>query len=127
VVAVTVLTSMDDADLAEAGYGAGAAALAERRIATAARAGADAIVCSPAEAAFAAGSGLSVITPGVRLPEDAAEDQKRVADPAHAIVAGADAVVVGRPISAADDPRAAAERYRDSIAAGLSRRASAAG
>lgn len=123
IVAVTVLTSMDDADLAAAGYGLGAAGLVERRIAAAAEAGADCIVCSPAEAAAAARSGLSVITPGVRLPEDAAGDQKRVATPQDAIAAGADAVVVGRPISAAADPSAAALRYRDAIAEGLVRRA----
>jgi len=123
IVAVTVLTSMDDADLAAAGYGLGASDLVARRIAAAAEAGADCIVCSPAEAAAAARSGLSVITPGVRLPEDAAGDQKRVATPREAIAAGADAIVVGRPVSGAADPRAAALRYRDAIAEGLGRRA----
>jgi orotidine-5'-phosphate decarboxylase len=115
IVAVTVLTSMDDADLAAAGYAEGATALVERRIAAAAAAGAEAIVCAPTEAAAARRSGLAVITPGVRLPEDAAGDQKRVATPQQAIAAGADALVVGRPISGARDPRAAAERYARAV------------
>lgn len=119
IVAVTVLTSLDDADLAEAGYGCGAADLVERRIGQAAALGAGAVVCSPREAAVAKRSGLAVITPGVRLTQDAAGDQKRVATPGEAIAAGADALVVGRPIAAAADVRGAAERYRDAIAAGL--------
>lgn len=119
VVAVTVLTSMDDADLAETGYAEGATALVERRISAAREAGADAIVCAPTEAAAARRSGLAVITPGVRLAEDSAGDQKRIATPTEAIAAGAHAVVVGRPITAAADPRAAAERYRGAIRAGL--------
>jgi orotidine-5'-phosphate decarboxylase len=122
IVAVTVLTSMDDGDLAEAGYATDAADLVARRIGAARAAGADAIVCSPAEAAVAAQSGVAVITPGVRLPEDGTGDQKRVATPQAAIAAGADAVVVGRPIAAAPDPRAAALRYREAIAEGLARR-----
>jgi orotidine-5'-phosphate decarboxylase len=122
VVAVTVLTSMDDADLAAAGYADTAAALVERRIAAAAQAGADCIVCAPTEATVASRSGLAVITPGVRRPEDAAGDQKRVATPQGAIAAGAHAIVVGRPISGADDPKAAALRYRDAIAEGLAGR-----
>ncbi|MBJ3777725.1 orotidine-5'-phosphate decarboxylase [Acuticoccus mangrovi] len=119
IVAVTVLTSLDDADLREAGYAIGAADLVAQRIAGAAAAGADAIVCSPQEAAVAAASGLTVITPGIRMADDAAGDQKRIATPASAIAAGADALVVGRPINAAADPRAAAERYRDAIADAL--------
>ena len=121
VVAVTVLTSMDDQDLAAAGYADGAETLVQRRVDLASAAGADCIVCAPVEAAAARRSGLSVITPGVRLPEDSAGDQKRVATPQDAIGAGADAVVVGRPISAARDPRTAAIRYRDAIADCLAR------
>jgi len=122
VVAVTVLTSMDDGDLAAAGYAAGVETLVERRIAAAAAGGADCVVCAPDEALAARGSGLAVITPGVRLPEDAAGDQKRVATPQEAINAGADAIVVGRPIAAAADPRAAAVRYRDAVAEALTHR-----
>ena len=119
IVAVTVLTSMDDADLAEAGYASRAEALVERRVAAARAAGADAIVCAPGEARMARRSGLPVITPGVRLAQDSAGDQKRVATPQDALAGGADAVVVGRPINAAADPRGAAERYRDAIGRGL--------
>ena len=119
IVAVTVLTSLDDADLAEAGYRLSADALVARRIATATANGADAIVCSPKEAALAKKSGLEVITPAVRLPEDGVGDQKRVATPQSAIGAGADAIVVGRPIIAAADPAEAAQRYVDAIADGL--------
>lgn len=119
IVAVTALTSMDDADLAAAGYAHGAADLVARRIEAARAAGADAIVCSPVEAGAAKASGLVVITPGVRMAEDAAGDQKRVATPEAAIAAGADMLVVGRPINAAADPRAAAERYAAAIARAL--------
>lgn len=119
IVAVTVLTSMDDADLAAAGYGLGATALVDRRIEAAVAAGADAIVCAPTEAAAARRSGLAVITPGVRLSEDGAGDQKRVATPQEAIAAGADAIVVGRPITAAIDPAAAARRYADAVMVAL--------
>jgi len=122
IVAVTVLTSLDNQDLAEAGYATTTDALVARRIASAAANGADAVVCSPREAALARESGLAVITPGVRMPEDGADDQKRVATPQAAISAGADAIVVGRPISGAADPAAAARRYVAAIAAGLSAR-----
>lgn len=115
VVAVTVLTSLADTDIADAGYGQGVDTLVDQRIAGAVAAGADAIVCAPSEAGAARRSGLTVITPGVRLPDDPAGDQKRVATPQQAILAGADAIVVGRGINAAADPRAAATRYRDAI------------
>ncbi|ORE93740.1 orotidine 5'-phosphate decarboxylase [Stappia sp. 22II-S9-Z10] len=111
VVAVTVLTSLGDTDVAEAGYAMGVTELVESRIAAAAASGADAIVCSPGEAAAARRSGLQVITPGVRLASDPAGDQKRVATPQQAILSGADAIVVGRPINAAPDPAEAAARY----------------
>ncbi|GAB5374604.1 MAG: hypothetical protein AcusKO_10660 [Acuticoccus sp.] len=70
IVAVTVLTSLDDEDLADAGYDKTADALVRRRIASARELGADALVCSPREAALAAQSGLTVITPGVRMASD---------------------------------------------------------
>ncbi|MEM6762271.1 MAG: orotidine-5'-phosphate decarboxylase [Pseudomonadota bacterium] len=122
IVAVTVLTSLDDKDLLETGYPSGMQDLTASRIAAAARAGVQAIVCSPQEAGAARATGLTVITPGVRLTEDAAGDQKRVETPERAIAAGADAVVVGRPINAAKDPREAAKRYVASIEAGLMER-----
>jgi orotidine-5'-phosphate decarboxylase len=108
---VTVLTSLDDADLAEVGTGPSVAAVVARRAALAAAAGLDGVVASPGEAAAlraALPAGRLIVTPGVRPAGAAAGDQKRVATPAAAIAAGADLVVVGRPIRDAADPRAAA-------------------
>ncbi|MEO1103539.1 MAG: orotidine-5'-phosphate decarboxylase [Pseudomonadota bacterium] len=79
IVAVTVLTSLDDEDLEQTGYAMPANELVHWRIEQAAALGANAIVCAPSEAAAAKLSGLTVITPGVRLATDAAGDQKRVA------------------------------------------------
>lgn len=109
--AVTVLTSMDDTDLHEAGYAANAATLVKTRAEAARGAGMDGIVCSPQEAAEVsriAGSDMVIVTPGIRPAGSAAGDQKRVMTPAEAIEAGADYLVVGRPVSAAVDPAAAA-------------------
>ena len=108
---VTVLTSMDDADLAAAGYAGRAADRVARRAADARDAGMDGVVASPTEAAAIrriAGPGLSVVTPGVRPEGSHAGDQKRIATPAAAIRSGADCLVVGRPVTAAPDPKAAA-------------------
>ncbi|MEM8663220.1 MAG: orotidine-5'-phosphate decarboxylase [Pseudomonadota bacterium] len=119
IVAVTVLTSLDDADLEQSGYRMSASDLVKRRIKEAAAMGADAVVCAPQEAEVAQRSGLTVITPGVRMAADAAGDQKRVATPQVAIGSGADIVVVGRPISGAANPAEAARRYANAIASGL--------
>lgn len=113
ILAVTVLTSLDDADLAEMGYAQGAAALVERRIRQAVQAGCDGVVASPHEAALAreiGGPGFLVVTPGVRPDWSARNDQARAATPAEALRAGASHIVCGRPITAADDPREAALR-----------------
>ena len=110
--AVTVLTSMDEADLAAAGYSGSVADLVARRAADARAAGMDGIVCSPAEAAAMrgiVGPSMSIVTPGIRPGGAVVGDQKRVATPAAAIAAGADHLVVARPILEAADPRAAAE------------------
>jgi orotidine-5'-phosphate decarboxylase len=118
--AVTALTSMSDADLAEAGYATDASALVGRRAEQAVAAGMDGIVCSPAEAAAVraiVGSDLAIVTPGVRPLGSASGDQRRIATPEAAIGAGADYLVVGRPVTAAADPRAAA----DAIAAAIDR------
>ncbi len=117
---VSALTSCDDADLAEAGYAFGVAALVERRARQAVAAGMAGLVCSPGEAArirALVGVSLALVTPGVRPAGAAAGDQKRVATPAQAIRDGADYLVVGRPIASAPDPRAAAERIVAEIAA----------
>ncbi|MYZ49151.1 orotidine-5'-phosphate decarboxylase [Propylenella binzhouense] len=118
--AVTVLTSFDDADLAAAGYAAGAAELVLRRAKDARAAGMDGIVCSAREAAkvrAAVGPDMLLVTPGIRPAGAAADDQKRVMTAAQAIGAGADCLVVGRPIVAAGDPLAAARAMLDEIAA----------
>ena len=109
---VTVLTSMDDDDLHEAGYRGRVAELVARRAADARTAGMGGIVCSPQEAASmrpVLGDELVMVTPGIRPAGSAAGDQKRIMTPGDAIRAGSDYLVVGRPISKADDPRAAAE------------------
>lgn len=116
---VTVLTSMDDGDLAAAGYGGSVADLVEARARDAVAAGMDGIVCSAAEAArlrAAVGPDLTLVTPGVRPAGADAGDQKRVTTPGDAIRAGADLLVVARPILSAPDRRAAAERIVAEIA-----------
>jgi orotidine-5'-phosphate decarboxylase len=119
ILAVTVLTSLTDADLAEIGYAEGARALVERRIRQALAAGVHGVVASPHEAALArqiAGPDFLVVTPGVRPDWSAKNDQARVAAPADALKAGASHIVCGRPITAAEDPRAAALRVTAEMA-----------
>ncbi len=123
--AVTVLTSMDDADLGAAGYGRNAAELVAWRAAAAKAAGMDGIVASPAEAAAVrriVGPEMAIVTPGIRPSGAASGDQKRIATPQGAIAAGADYLVVGRPITTAADPRAAAQAILAGIDAGLAAR-----
>lgn len=117
ILAVTVMTSLSDADLAEIGYGATAADLVERRVRQALDCGVDGVVASPLEAArarelaMAAGrTGFLVVTPGVRPAGADLGDQQRVATPAEALRAGASHLVVARPVIAADSPQAAAAR-----------------
>lgn len=110
VLGVSVLTSMDDADLARAGYGLGVADLVARRAKQAYEAGCRGLICSAADIAgvrAAVGQGLTLVTPGIRPAGSAVGDQKRVMTPAEAIRAGADHLVIGRPITAAPDPAAA--------------------
>jgi orotidine-5'-phosphate decarboxylase len=120
ILAVTVLTSYDDADLAEAGYSVGADQLVAERAKQAHDVGTDGIVCSPAEAGplrLMVGADMLLVTPGVRPAGAAIGDQKRVTTPAQAISAGADYLVVGRPVIAAPDPKAAADAIVAEIAA----------
>ncbi|TRO96353.1 orotidine-5'-phosphate decarboxylase [Glycocaulis profundi] len=108
---VTVLTAYDDAMLAEMGYAMGARELVMRRVGQALDCGMDGVVASPQEAAEIRaryGDGFLIVTPGVRPAGADMGDQKRVATPAEALKAGASHLVVGRPITAAPDPRAAA-------------------
>ena len=119
ILAVTVLTSYDDADAAEAGYGLPVAELVAKRAAQAAEIGIDGLVCSAAEAGSVrriVGPDRLIVTPGIRLAGGDAGDQKRIATPAAALEAGASHLVVGRPITAAADPVAAAWRIRGEMA-----------
>ena len=113
ILAVTVLTSLSDADLGEVGYHETARALVERRIHQALAAGCDGVVASPHEAAIAraiGGRDFLVVTPGVRPDWSAKNDQARAATPRDALSAGASHIVCGRPITAANDPAQAARR-----------------
>jgi orotidine-5'-phosphate decarboxylase len=120
ILAVTVLTSYDDADLAAAGYDFTVPELVAERAAQARDIGVDGLVCSAEEAAnlrSVVGQGMVLVTPGIRPAGADAGDQKRVMTPAAAIKAGADYLVVGRPIVAAADPKSAAEAIVADIAA----------
>ena len=119
ILGVTVLTSYDDSDLKAAGYDTSVKALVAGRAEQARVLGVDGLVCSPEEAATVrtiAGAGMTLVTPGIRPAGPQAGDQKRTATPAEAIAAGADYLVVGRPIVAAPDPRAVAEAIIGEIA-----------
>jgi len=119
ILAVTVLTSYDDADLAAAGYDFTVKELVAERAAQARDIGVDGLVCSAEEAAALKpliGEGMVLVTPGIRPAGADKGDQKRIMTPALAIAAGADHLVVGRPILAAPDPRQAAESIVAEIA-----------
>lgn len=121
VAAVTVLTSLSGADLAEVGQPADARRQVLALATLAVEAGAGALVCSPQEVAAvraAVGPGVVLICPGIRPAGQALGDQSRVATPAAAVAAGADYLVAGRPIAGASDPRAAAESIRAEMAEG---------
>ena len=122
ILAVTVLTSYDDADLHAAGYRLGVSDLVEARAQQAQVLGVDGLVCSPEEAAALhkiVGHQLVLVTPGIRPAGAAAGDQKRIMTPARAIAAGSDYLVVGRPVIEAPDPKAAAEAIQAEIAQAL--------
>jgi len=112
ILAVTVLTSYNDADLAASGYDFTVPELVAERAAQARDVGVDGLVCSAAEAEMVRplmGPGMLLVTPGIRAAQTDADDQKRIMTPAEAVAAGADYLVVGRPVIAAADPKAAAE------------------
>ena len=124
ILAVTVMTSLTDEDLSEMGYGLGATALVERRISQALDLGCDGVVASALEAQLARTLAIKagrpeflVVTPGIRPADAALDDQARVATPADALRSGASHIVVGRPVNAAKDPRAAALAIATEIAA----------
>ena len=113
VLGVTVLTSLDEQALIDIGYHHSAEELVLHRVRQAMEAGMDGVVSSPLEAdkirAIVPKSFL-VVTPGVRLAGHDTGDQKRIATPSAALKAGASHIVVGRPITQANDPRASAEK-----------------
>ncbi|MDH3540809.1 MAG: orotidine-5'-phosphate decarboxylase [Acidimicrobiia bacterium] len=120
VLAITVLTSLSDADLAQIGISGSTGRQTARTAKLALRAGTEGVICSVRELGVVAdaAAGLLRVTPGIRPAGTGADDQKRVATPAEAIERGADWLVIGRAITRAADPRAAAE----DIAAGLATR-----
>jgi orotidine-5'-phosphate decarboxylase len=122
ILAVTVLTSYDDGDLHAAGYRLGVSDLVEARAQQAQVLGIDGIVCSPEEAAALhkiVGHQMYLVTPGIRPAGSSVGDQKRIMTPSRAIAAGADYLVVGRPVMEAADPKAAADAIQDEIAKAL--------
>jgi orotidine-5'-phosphate decarboxylase len=119
ILAVTVLTNLDAQDLAEQGITMSPADLVVHRAKLAKTAGCSGVIASGLEAArlrAELGPGFRIVTPGIRLPENKTDDQQRVMTPERAIAAGADRLVVGRPITRAADPVAAAEEFVRRIA-----------
>src|SRR3954449_7438145 len=119
ILSVTVLTSYDDGDLHAAGYRLGVSDLVEARAQQAQVLGVDGLVSSPEEAVSLrkiVGHRMNLVTPGIRPTGTAAGDQKRIMTPARAIAAGADYLVVGRPVMEAPDPKAAADAIAAEIA-----------
>ena len=122
ILAVTVLTSYDDDDLRAAGYRFGVSDLVQARAQQAELLGIDGLVCSAEEAAAlrkVVGRRMHLVTPGIRPAGSSSGDQKRIMTPARAIAAGADYLVVGRPVLEAADPKAAAEAIQAEIAPAL--------
>lgn len=120
--AVTVLTSSTEETLREVGIGDPVTAMVPRLAKLASEAGMDGVVASPREVGLireVCGPDFVIVTPGVRPAESSLDDQKRVMTPGEAIGAGADYLVIGRPISAASDPVEAAERILAEMAAAL--------
>ncbi|MBI05306.1 MAG: orotidine-5'-phosphate decarboxylase [Pelagibacteraceae bacterium] len=120
IVAVTVLTSLDDDDLAVIGQKAPVSQQVLQLARLAKVSGIDGVVCSPKEAAMLRveiGDEFSLVVPGVRPAWVSSDDQKRVMTPAEAVAAGADHLVIGRPITRAEDPAGAARRIADEILA----------
>jgi len=122
ILAVTVLTSYNDDDLQAAGYRLGVSELVKARAQQAQVLGVDGLVCSPEEAGSLraiVGQQMNLVTPGIRPAGAASGDQKRIMTPGRAIAAGADYLVVGRPIVEAADPKAAAVAIQAEIAQAL--------
>lgn len=118
--AVTVLTSFDQEDLADLGYHVPISDLVELRVTKALESGMDGVVCSPLEVSrvrAVGGPELKIVTPGVRSRGASSGDQKRVATPQEAIRDGADYLVIGRQVTRAADPRAAIQEILEEVKA----------
>ena len=121
ILAVTVLTSMDDSDLQDSGISWNMEDLVMRRARKAIDAGCDGVIASGKEARDIrrmAGPGLTIVTPGIRPAGASADDQKRAATPREAIQEGADYLVVGRPVRDAANPRETAQQILDEMLQG---------
>jgi orotidine-5'-phosphate decarboxylase len=118
ILGVTVLTSLDAASLAQVGIATTPGKLVAKMARVAAAAGAEGVVCSPLELGVVSevAPELKKVTPGIRPSGTSDDDQSRIATPEDAIRRGADLLVIGRPITAADDPLAAAEAIGESLA-----------
>jgi len=115
---VTVLTSLGDSDLTAMGIDGGAERQVVRLAKLAQASGLDGVVCSAKEIAAirdACGAGFKLVTPGIRPAWASADDQKRIVSPADAVARGADYLVIGRPITGAEDPVQAAKRIGDEL------------
>lgn len=118
VLGVTVLTSLDSSDLAAVGVNSDVASQVERLAKLAAASGLRGLVCSPLEIALlrkVLPAEIQLVTPGIRPAEAKADDQKRTMSPKDALAAGANWLVIGRPITAATNPRTAAEKILGSL------------
>lgn len=127
VLAVSVLTSLDDAGLRAMGYTMSARELVALRVRAAAAAGCQGVIASAADEPdelrrLAGNERLLVVTPGIRMAGDPSDDQRRVGSPADAVARGADYIVVGRPITRATAPRDQALRIIDDMRRGQARR-----
>jgi orotidine-5'-phosphate decarboxylase len=121
-IAVTLLTSMEQSDLNELGISGTPDQVVLRLAALTHACGLDGVVCSAREAAAVraqCGDGFALVTPGIRPADAASDDQQRIATPAGAIRAGATYLVIGRPITRAPDPLAALERLNAEVAAAV--------
>lgn len=120
-IGVTVLTSLTDSELKEIGWEEGAGATVSRLSSLARESGLDGVVCSAAEAPSlrdAMGADFRLVTPGIRPAFAAQGDQQRVMTPAKAVAAGSDDLVIGRPITRAEDPMAALAAIEQELAEG---------
>jgi len=121
-IAVTVLTSLRDADMEAVGFAGGVVESVDRLARLTRECGLDGVVCSAQEATRirdAVGSDFVLVTPGIRLPNAAADDQARVVTPAEAVRLGAHYLVIGRPITQSPDPAATLESIRQSLQEGM--------